>query len=62
MSTLFSLYEKDQRTNLLSDFENLTPTHIGATHAISKSKQKFQIRIPRESDQTSGISGFSVIY
>ena len=34
------------------DFENKTPTHIDTTHTISNSEQNFQIRIPRESNQT----------
>ena len=57
-------YENDRRnkTSIISDFGSESPTHFGATHAISKSEQKFQIRIPRELDQTFGIPGFSVIY
>ena len=51
--TLDYIYQNDQRKKLcrLDDFENETPTHMGATHAISKLKQKFQNRIPRELDQ-----------
>ena len=51
--TLDFISQNDQRKKLynLGDFKNETPTHMGATHAISKLKQKFQNRIPRELDQ-----------
>ena len=47
MNTPYSIYEIDQRKklNTLSDFENQTPTHIGATHAFSKILQNFESRI-----------------
>ena len=43
-------YENDQRKKIdtLGDFDNKTPTHMAATHAISKSERNFQSRIPRE--------------
>ena len=43
-------YENDQRKKIdtLGDFYNTTPTHMAATHAISKSKQHFENRILRE--------------
>ena len=33
------------------DFGGELPTHLGATHAISKTGQQFQNRIPRELDK-----------
>ena len=58
------MYENDQRKKIdtLGDFDNKTPTHMAATHAISKSKRDFQNRIPRELDKNFDISGISVIY
>ena len=48
--TLDFISQNEHRKKLYTsgDFDNETPTHIGATHAISKSKRKFQNRIPRE--------------
>ena len=42
------MHENDRRKKLITigDFGNKTPTHIGANHAITKSEQNFQIRIP----------------
>ena len=51
-----------KRIGTLGDFDNKTPTHMAATHAISKSKRDFQNRIPRELDKNFDISGISVIY
>ena len=53
LSTREFISQNDQRKKLcnLDDFENETPTYMGATHANSKLKQKFQNRIPRELDQ-----------
>ena len=44
------MHENDQRKKIdtLGDFDSKTPTHMAATHAISKSKRNFQNRIPRE--------------
>ena len=44
------MHENDQgkKIDILGDFDNKTPTHMAATHAISKSKRNFQNRIPRE--------------
>ena len=58
------IYENDQRNkiNIFGDFENVTPTHLGATHTFSKNDGKFQNRTPRESDQNFDISGISVIH
>ena len=38
-----NLYQNDRRNKIytLSYFENQTPTHMSATHAISKSEHKF---------------------
>ena len=40
INTPYLIYEIDQgkKLNVLDDFENKTPTHISATHAISKIK------------------------
>ena len=64
INTPYLIYEIDQgkKLNILDDFENKTPTHIDTTHTISNSEQNFQIRIPREWDQTFYIQRFSVIY
>ena len=64
LSTRSFKYENDQRKTIgtLSDFDNITPTHMAATHAISKSKRDFQNQIPRELDKIFDISGISVIY
>ena len=64
LSTRSFIYENDQRKKIgtLGDFDNKTPTHMAATHAISKSKRDFQNRIPRELDENFDISGISVIY
>ena len=64
LSTRSYIYEKDQRKKIgtLGDFDNNTPTHMAATHAISKSKRDFQNRIPTELDKNFDISGISVIY
>ena len=58
------MYENDRRKKLndLGDFENKTPTHMDETHAISNSERNFQIRIPRELDQTFYIPKISMIY
>ena len=42
--------QNDQRnkTYILGDFDNKTPTYMAATHVISKSERNFQNRIPRE--------------
>ena len=44
ISTPYFIYQIDHRNeyNTISDFENETPTHMSATHAISKIKQKCQ--------------------
>ena len=62
MITPYFIYNNDQRKKKLSDFEYKTPTHIDTTHAISTSEKNFQIRIPRKSDQTFYIPGFSIIH
>ena len=58
------MYENDHRNkiNILRDFENETPTHMSATHAISKIEQKSQNRILRELDQKFGIPRIVTIY
>ena len=64
LSTRTFIYENDQRKKIgtLGDFDNKTPTHMAATHAILKSKRDFQNRIPGELDENFDISGISVIY
>ena len=64
LSTPHFIYENDRRNkiNILRDFENETPTHMSATHAISKIEQKSQNRIPRELDQKFGIPRIVTIY
>ena len=58
------MHENDRRKNLntFGDFDNKTPTHMDATQAISNSERNFQIRTPRELDQTFYILRISVIY
>ena len=58
------IYKNDQvnKINTQGDFENETPTHMSATHAISKIEQKSQNRIPRELDQKFGIPRIVTIY
>jgi len=64
MNTPCSICENDQhkKLNILSDFDDQTPTHIDATHAISKSERKFQNRIPKGLDQKFYIAGISMIH
>ena len=64
ISTPHFIYQNDHRNkiNILRDFENETPTHMSATHAISKIEQKSQNRIPRELDQKFGIPRIVTIY
>ena len=46
----------------LGDFDNTTPTHMDATHAISKSQQTFQNQFPRELDQNFDSYRISMIH
>ena len=64
INTPYSMYENDRRKklNALGDFDNKTPTHMDAIHTISNSERNFQIRIPRELDQTFYIPKISMIY
>ena len=64
ISTPHFIYENDHRNkiNILRDFENEKPTHMSATHAISKIEQKSKNRIPRELDQKFGIPRIFMIY
>ena len=64
ISTPHFIYENDHRNkiNIFGDFENETPTHMSATHAISKIEQKSQNRIPRELDQKFDIPRIVTIY
>ena len=50
MSIPYFIYQIDHgdEVDTIDDFENETPTHMSATHAISKIEQKSQNRIPRE--------------
>ena len=54
--------DRGKKLNTFGDFENKTPTYMDATHAISNSERNFQIRIPRELDQTFYIPKISMIY
>ena len=62
--TLDFISQNFQRKKLytLGNFDDEIPTHIGATHAILKSKRKFQNRIPRELNQSFGIPKISVFH
>ena len=64
INTPYLIYETDQgkKLNILDVLENKTPTHMSATHAISKIEQKSQNRIPRELDQKFGIPRIVTIY
>ena len=61
---MYFIYENDQRKKFktLGDFDNITPTHMYATHGISKSQQNFQNRFPRELDQKFGIPRIGTIH
>ena len=63
-NTPHSIYENDHRNKItiLRDFQNETPAHMSATHAISKIEQKSQNRIPRELDQKFDISRIATIH
>ena len=64
ISTPNFTYENDQRKKIytLGDFEKKTPTHMAATHAISKSERNFQNRIPSELDKNFYISRISMTH
>ena len=64
ISTPNFAYQNVQRNKLytLGDFYNKTPTHMDATHAISKSERNFQNRIPRELDKTFDIPRIGMIH
>ena len=64
MNTVSFIYENDQhkKLNAFDNFEITTPTHMGATHAISKIEKKSQNRIPSELDQKFGINGIGTIH
>jgi len=64
ISTPNFAYQNDERKKIytLGDFENKTPTHMAATHAISKSERGFQNRIPRKLDKKFYILKISMIY
>ena len=57
------LYQNDRRNkiNTLRYFENQTPTHMGATYAISKIEHKFYNGIPRELDKPFDIPRIGTI-
>ena len=61
--TLNFIYENDHRNkiNTIGVFWSETPTHMDATHAISKIHKKFQNRIRRELDQNFDIPRISLI-
>ena len=64
MSIPYFIYQIDHgdEVDTIGDFENETPTHMSATHAISKIKQKSQNRTPRELDQKFGIPRIGMIH
>ena len=64
ISTPYFIYQIDRsnKINIIRNFENETPIHKSATHAISKTGQKSQIRIPRELYQKFGTSRISTIH
>ena len=55
MSTPYFIYKIDHRNefNTITDFENETPTHVSATHEISKIEHKSQNRISGELSRNS---------
>ena len=61
ISTPYFKNQIDHRyeVNTISDLENETPTHMSATHAISKIEPKSQNRIPRALNQKFGIPRIS---
>ena len=64
ISTPDYIYQNDRfnKINTLNDFYNETSTHSGAAHAISKTYQKFQNRIPRELVKTFDIPRTGMIH
>ena len=64
ISTPNFTYQNDERNKIytLRDSEDKTPTHMDATHAISKSERDFQNRIPRELNKKFYIPRFVVIH
>ena len=64
MSISCFIFENDQhkKFNIMGGFENKIPSHMDATHAISKSERKFQNRIPKELDQKFDSAGISLIH
>ena len=64
MSIPYFIYQIDHgdEVDTIGDFENETPTHMSATHAISKIEQKSQNRTPRELDQKFGIPRIGMIH
>ena len=64
MNIPYFIYQIDHgdEVDTIGDFEDETPTHMSATHAISKIEQKSQNRIPRELDQKFGIFRIVTIY
>ena len=64
ISIPYFIYQIDHgdEVDTFDDFENETPTHMSAFHAISKIKQKSQNRTPRELDQKFGILRVGIIH
>ena len=64
ISIPYFIYQIDHgdEVDTIGDFENETPTHMSATHAISKIEQKSQNRTPRELDQKFGILRVGIIH
>ena len=62
MSIPYFIYQIDHgdEVDTIGDFENETPTHMSATHAIPKFHPKFQNRIPRELNKNLYISRIGI--
>ena len=58
----YTLNWQRKKLNILGDFENQTPTHIDATHAISKILQNFQNRNSQEFNRSLYISRIGIIF
>ena len=54
--------DHDDEVDTIDDFENETPTHMSAFHAITKIKQKSQNRTPRELHQKFGMPRIGMIH
>ena len=64
MSIPYFIYQIDHgdEVDTIGDFENETPTHMSATHAIPKIELKYRNRIPRELNQKFCTPRISIIH